>query len=99
MIELEFLQEKQFEKEKIANLLECSENELAELFDDAKDFLKENQSIYQILLKILQQGYNVREATLIGLICGQLIGYSNAEEKIEDEIKERLFQAFKNSNS
>jgi len=99
MNELEFLQEKQFEKEKISNLLECSQSELAKLFDDAKEIFKEDQSTYQILLKILQQGYNVREATLIGLICGQLIGYSNAEEKIENEIKERLFQAFKNSNS
>ena len=99
MSKLQLLQENKFEREKIFNLLECSDSELAKLFDDAKDIFQENESFYHILLKILQQGYNVREATLIGLICGQLIGYANAEEKIENDIKERLFKAFKgNSN-
>ena len=49
----------------------------------------------RILLKILQQGNNVREATLIGLLCGKIIGIVEAEKKIERDIKDKLFNAFK----
>ena len=52
-------------------------------------------NIYDRLLKILQQGNNVREATLIGLLCGKLIGFVEAEKKIERDIKDKLFNAFK----
>ena len=45
-------------------------------------------------MKILQQGNNVREATLIGLICGKYFGFNHAEEQIEDDIKQKLFDAF-----
>ena len=49
-------------------------------------------------MKVLQQGFNVREATLIGILCGSIIGYNFAEEDMENAIKDRLFNAFKNNN-
>ena len=49
------------------------------------------------MLKILQQGHNVREATLAGIILGQKIGYEKAKIELEDEIKDKLYRAFKNS--
>lgn len=99
MIEKEVEKEGKFEKENICNLLECTNLELINLSNQARSIFDENKSIYHVLLKILQQGYNIREATLVGLICGQLLGYNQAEEKIENEIKERLFKAFKNNSS
>ena len=48
-------------------------------------------------MKVLQQGFNVREATLIGILCGSIIGYNFAEEDKEN-IKDKLFNAFKNNN-
>ena len=57
----------------------------------------ETKSIYESLLKILQQGNNLREAILIGILCGKHIGFLEAEENIERDIKDKLFDAFKNS--
>jgi hypothetical protein len=59
--------------------------------------IENESSYYDILLKILQQGYNIREATLSAILLGEKIGYKKAEIEMEDEIKERLFRAFKNS--
>ncbi len=88
-----------FEKEKLCNLLECNIDELNILNEKSSLVFNESKSLYDILLKILQQGNNVREATLIGLLCGKLIGFNEAEERIEEEIKEKLFAAFKNNRS
>ena len=89
----------QFEQEKLCNLLECENSDLAQLYDNAKKVFNETETTYDALLKILQQGNNVREATLTGLLCGQLIGFSDAEATIERDIKEKLFNAFKNNRS
>ena len=50
-----------------------------------------------MLLKILQQGHNIREATLAGIIIGEKFGYEKAKIELEDEIKDKLYRAFKNS--
>lgn len=87
----------QFEQEKLCNLLECKNTDLAVFYENAKKVVNETDTTYDALLKILQQGNNVREAALVGILCGQLIGFSEAEEKIEKDIKDKLFNAFKNN--
>ena len=86
-----------FEKEKLLNLLEYSEKDLDILYKKTNEVFDDNSTIYDILLKILQQGHNVREATLAGIILGQKIGYEKAKIELEDEIKDKLYRAFKNS--
>tara|TARA_B100001250_G_scaffold334074_1_gene299864 strand:+ start:3517 stop:3798 length:282 start_codon:yes stop_codon:yes gene_type:complete len=86
-----------FEKEKLLQLLECSENELEILIQKAENLITEGHSFYDIFLKILQQGYNIREATLSAMVLGEKLGYKKAEIEMEDEIKEKLYRAFKNS--
>ena len=86
-----------FEKEKLLQLLECTENELDILTNKSIKALQEDSSIYDVLLKILQQGLNVREATLSGIILGQKLGYNTAKIEMEEEIKNKLYNAFKNS--
>ncbi len=86
-----------FEKEKLLNLLECTEEELVILTNKSNTILQENYNIYDALLKILQQGFNIREATLSGIILGQKLGYSSAKIEMEEEIKNKLYQAFKNN--
>ena len=83
-----------FEKEKLCNLLECSLHELDLLMDNAEKIYNETNSVYDSIMKILQQGYNVRETTLISLICGKYFGFNQAEEQIEEDIKQKLFDAF-----
>ena len=83
------------EIKKLCNLLECKEEELLK-FDDLANFIfKKSESVFDSLLRILQHGCNIREATLIGILIGKNIGYSEAEEKIEQEIKEKLYNAFR----
>ena len=86
-----------FEKEKLLHLLECTEKELDLLTDKSDAILKEDSGIYDILLKILQQGFNIREATLSGIILGQKLGYNTAKIEMEEEIKDKLYKAFKNT--
>ena len=87
-----------FEREKLLNLLECSEQDLEVLSKNTNAIIDDtNISIYDSLLKILQQGHNIREATLAGIILGQKIGYEKAKIEMEDEIKDKLYKAFKNS--
>ena len=86
-----------FEKEKLLQLLECSENELKALIKKAENLITEGYSFYDIFLRILQQGYNIREATLSAMVLGEKLGYKKAEIEMEDEIKEKLYRAFKNS--
>ena len=86
-----------FEKEKLLNLLECKEEELDILINKSNTILQENHTIYDALLKILQQGFNIREATFLGIMLGQKLGYSTAKIEMEEEIKDKLYQAFKNN--
>jgi hypothetical protein len=46
---------------------------------------------------VLQQGFNIREAVLAGITIGETLGYEKAKLKMEEEIKEKLYRAFKNS--
>lgn len=86
-----------FEKEKILHLLECSENELDNLTEKSDTIFQNNKNIYDIILNILQQGLNIREATLLGIILGQKLGYNVSKAEMEEEIKEKLYKAFRNS--
>lgn len=86
-----------FEKEKLLQLLECSEEELNQLINKSKDITNEDDSLYDVLLKILQQGFNIREAILSAIVLGERLGYKKAEIEMEDEIKDKLYRAFKNS--
>ncbi|MEC7863938.1 MAG: hypothetical protein VYB55_02610 [Bacteroidota bacterium] len=86
-----------FEKEKLLQLLECTEKELDILTEKSNSIFQEDTNIYDVSLKILQQGFNIREATLAGIILGQKLGYSIAKIEMEEEIKERLYNAFKNT--
>tara|TARA_B100001769_G_C21570811_1_gene323639 strand:- start:229 stop:513 length:285 start_codon:yes stop_codon:yes gene_type:complete len=87
-----------FEKEKLLNLLECKESDLDLLLKNYQSIDNNNDySLYDSLLKILQQGYNIREATLSGILLGQKMGYQKAKTELEDEIKDKLYRAFKNS--
>jgi hypothetical protein len=86
-----------FEKEKLLQLLECTEKELNILTENSIDILEEDNSIYDVFLKILQQGLNIREATLSGIILGQKLGYNTAKIEMEEEIKDKLYNAFKNT--
>ena len=89
----------QFEKEKLCHLLECDQAELARLYDNAKSIFNESDTIYDACLRLLQQGNNVREATFSGILCGRLMGFEDARNKIELELKDKLFNAFKNNTS
>ena len=88
----------QHDIENLCNILECSTEELSNLFKHAEKLYNKKDGIYDIHLKILQQGFNVREATLIGVLCGSILGYNFAEEDMENAIKDKLFSAFKNNN-
>tara|TARA_Y100001933_G_C18914973_1_gene528429 strand:+ start:893 stop:1174 length:282 start_codon:yes stop_codon:yes gene_type:complete len=86
-----------YEKEKLLNLLEYSESDFNVLFEKLNEIIAENDNVFEVLLKILQQGLNIREATLLGLYYGQKNGYKKAKLELEDEIKDKLFRAFKNN--
>jgi hypothetical protein len=85
-----------FESEKLCNLLECSSSDLDKIIFSAKQTFEESETVYDSIMRILQQGHNVREAALISLICGKYFGYNQAEEQIEEDIKQKLFDAFNN---
>lgn len=86
-----------FEKEKLLQLLQCSENEFDLLVEKSKKLIANKENTYDIILKVLQQGFNIREATLSALLIGQELGYKKAEIEMEEEIKEKLYRAFKNT--
>jgi hypothetical protein len=86
-----------FEKEKLLHLLECTEKELDVLSEKSNTILQGDNSIYDVFLKILQQGFNIREATLSGIILGKKLGYNTAKIEMEEEIKDKLYNAFKNT--
>ena len=68
-----------YEKEKLLNLLEYSESDFNVLFEKLNEIITENDNVFDVLLKILQQGLNIREATLLGLYYGQKNGYKKAK--------------------
>lgn len=86
-----------FEKEKILHLLESNQDELNSLIKKSESISTNNTNIYDILLKILQEGHNIREATLLGILLGEKLGYESAKNEIEEEIKDKLYRAFKNN--
>ena len=86
-----------FEKEKLLHLLECTEKELDVLNNKSDNILEEHNNTYDVVLKILQQGFNIREAVLSGIILGQKLGYNKAKIEMEEEIKNKLYEAFKNT--
>ncbi len=86
-----------FEKEKLLHLLEYSSEELDDFVNKSLEISKETSNIYDTVLKILQKGYNIREAVLIGILLGEKIGYENAKKEMEQEIKDKLYRAFKNN--
>ena len=86
-----------FEKEKLLHLLEYSSEELDDFVKKSLEISKETSNIYDTVLKILQKGYNIREAVLIGILLGEKIGYENAKKEMEKEIKDKLYRAFKNN--
>jgi len=86
-----------FEKEKLLHLLECTEKELDVLSEKSNTILQEDSGFYDVLLRILQQGFNIREATLSGIILGKKLGYNTAKIEMEEEIKDKLYNAFKNT--
>ena len=77
--------------------MQCSEKELDSLIENTRNLLHEDSGYYDTLLKILQQGHNIREATLSAIIIGEILGYKKAEFDMEEEIKDKLFRAFKNN--
>ena len=86
-----------YEKEKLVQILECSQKELDRLTESAISLVEEDSSFYDAFLKILQQGYNIREATLSAMILGEKLGYKKAETEMEEKIKDKLYRAFKNT--
>ena len=86
------------EEEKLCNLLQCTSIDIDKITEGVDKIVESSESTYEILLKILQQGNNVREATLIGMLCGKHLGYNEAKDQIEDDIKQKLFDAFNNQN-
>jgi hypothetical protein len=86
-----------FEKEKLLQLLQCSENEFDLLVEKSKKLIANKENTYDVILKVLQQGFNIREATLSALLIGQELGYKKAKIEMEEEIKEKLYRAFKNT--
>ena len=86
-----------YEKEKLLQILECSEQELDSLTEKAIKLIDGDCNFCDIFLKILQQGYNIREATLSAILLGEKMGYKRAEIEMEEEIKDKLYRAFKNA--
>ncbi len=86
-----------YEKEKLLQILECSEQELDVLKEKAIKLIDGDCNFCDIFLKILQQGYNIREATLSAILLGEKMGYKRAEIEMEEEIKNKLYRAFKNT--
>ena len=83
-----------FEIEKLCNLLECDKQELVEFEKLALQIANETEHTYDAMMKILQKGHNLREAIFIAMIIGRKEGYIQAEADMEEEIKDKLYQAF-----
>ena len=51
------------------------------------------------MMKILQKGHNLREAIFIAMIIGRKEGYLQAEVDMEEEIKDKLYKAFRGNRN
>ena len=88
-----------FEIEKLCNLLECDQQELVEFEKLSLQIADETEYTYDAMMKILQKGHNLREAIFIAMIIGRKEGYLQAEADMEEEIKEKLYQAFRGNRN
>tara|TARA_B100000513_G_scaffold68274_1_gene27188 strand:- start:395 stop:700 length:306 start_codon:yes stop_codon:yes gene_type:complete len=88
-----------FEIEKLCNLLECDKQELVEFEKLALQIANETEHTYDAMMKILQKGHNLREAIFIAMIIGRKEGYIQAEADMEEEIKDKLYQAFRGNRN
>ena len=88
-----------FEIEKLCHLLECDQQELVEFEKLALQIADETEYTYDAMTKILQKGHNLREAIFIAMIIGRKEGYLQAEADMEEEIKEKLYQAFRGNRN
>ena len=88
-----------FEIEKLCNLLECDKQELVEFEKLALQIANETEYTYDAMMKILQKGHNLREAIFIAMIIGRKEGYIQAEADMEEEIKDKLYQAFRGNRN
>ena len=88
-----------FEIEKLCNLLECDKQELVEFEKLALQIANETEHTYDAMMKILQRGHNLREAIFIAMIIGRKEGYIQAEADMEEEIKDKLYQAFRGNRN
>ena len=81
------------ETQKITN------KELEEFEKLALQIVDETEHTYDAMMKILQKGLNLREAIIIGMIIGRKEGYLQAESDMEEEIKDKLYQAFRGNRN
>ena len=88
-----------FEIEKLCNLLECDKQELVEFEKLALQIANETEHTYDAMMKILQKGHNLREAIFIAMIIGRKEGYIQAEADMEEQIKDKLYQAFRGNRN
>ena len=88
-----------FEIEKLCHLLECDQQELVDFEKLALQIADETEYTYDAMMKILQKGHNLREAIFIAMIIGRKEGYLQAEADMEEEIKEKLYQAFRGNRN
>ncbi|MAD49907.1 MAG: hypothetical protein CMC95_01185 [Flavobacteriales bacterium] len=88
-----------FEIEKLCHLLECDKQELEEFEKIANQIADETENTYDAMMKILQKGHNLREAIFIAMIIGRKEGYIQAESDMEEEIKDKLYQAFRGNRN
>jgi hypothetical protein len=91
------LQLDRFELEKLSHLLECQEGDLMRLIEKSIKIVEKTDNVYDATMGLLQSGYNVREATLIGIMVGHIIGFKTAEKALEDDFKDMLYNSFKNN--
>jgi hypothetical protein len=89
----------QFEIEKLCHLLECDKEELEQFEALAFQIAEETETTYDAMMKILQKGHNLREAIYIAMIIGRIEGYVQAEMDMEEDIKEKLYQAFRGNRN
>ena len=88
-----------FEIEKLCNLLECDKQELEDFEKLANQVSDETETTQDAMMKILQKGHNLREAIFIAMIIGRKEGYIQAEAYMEEEIKDKLYQAFRGNRN
>ncbi len=84
-----------FEIEKLCHLLQCDKEELFNFEKLADEISEETDSTYDAVMKLLQKGHNVREVALIAMFIGRTEGYLQAESDMEEEIKDKLYKAFR----